>query len=166
MISKAQAFLEKQLKVIEKIYKVPLLTEVKEGNKRYDFYFPTNPPVVVECNGKQHTQDHADGFFFKSSKQLLDYKKNDSERKLFDKIGKIILIEYTDEEFPDIDEIIKDLTERNAIKVLEKGPDENNAYYSRIVYNQKQSERRKEFNREFRKKLKEKQKSNSWNRLK
>ena len=166
MISKAQAFLEKQLKIIEKIYKVPLLTEVKEGNKRYDFYFPTNPPICFECSGEQHYQNNVDGFFFKSSEQLLKYKKNDSERKYFDKIGKIILIEYTDKEFPDIDEIIKDLTERNAIKVLEKGSDENNAYYSRIVYNQKQSERRKELNREFRKKLKEKQRNNSWNRFK
>lgn len=166
MISKAQAFLEKQLKIIEKIYKVPLLTEVKEGNKRYDFYFPTNPPLIFEVNGSQHTQNYVDGFFFKSSKQLLDYKRNDSERKFFDKIGKIILIEYTDQEFPDIDEIIKDLTKRNAIKVLEKGPDKNNAYYSRIVYNQRQSERRKELNREFRKKLKEKQRSNSRNRFK
>ena len=166
MLSKAQIYMEKQLKLISKMYNVPLLTEVKEGSKRYDFYFPTIPPISIEVNGKQHDSNSVDGFFFKNTEQLLKYKRNDLERKNFNLMGKIILIEYTDQEFPTLSEILDKLEEHSAIKVLEQGADKNNAYYSRIIYNQRQSERRKEQNREFRKKLKEKQRNNSWNRLK
>ena len=53
MLSKAHIHMKRILESISKIYKVVLLEEVKEGSKRYDFYFPTSPPICIEIDGKK-----------------------------------------------------------------------------------------------------------------
>lgn len=165
MISRGQKHMKQLLSVVSKIYNIPLFEEIKEGNKRYDFYFPTNPPLIFEVNGKQHKYNQADGFFFKTTEALLKYKKNDLERKVYNKTGSILLLEFDDDEFPSLNEILKTLEEHDAIKILEKGVDTYNAYYESYRYNKEQEGRRKEQAREFRKKI-SKQRNDFRNRFK
>lgn len=155
MLSKAHIHMSKQLKKIASSFKITLLTEVKEGNKRYDFYFPSSPPVVIEVDGNNHGQTKADGFFFKTSESLSRYKQNDEERNFYHRLGKIILFRFTDEEFPTISELL-DIFGENVITILKNGEDKNNANYKAIKYNQEQDRRRKEKAKEYRKQFKEK----------
>lgn len=152
------------LKTISKLFNVPLMEEVKEGSKRYDFYFPTKPPICIEVNGAQHFLNKCDGFFFKDTQSLLNYKRNDLERKIFNKTGAIVLIEFTDEEFPTLIEMIEKLEDAGAEKILKQGVDENNAFYKILRKNKDREEERKRKNREFRKQI-QKQKNNSRDRL-
>lgn len=165
MISRGQKHMKQLLSVVSKIYDVPLFEEVKEGNKRYDFYFPTNPPLIIEYNGKQHQYNKIDGFFFKNTESLLKYKRNDLERKVYNKVGNILLLEFEDDEFPSLNEILKIFEDNQAIKILEKGVDTSNAYYCSYKYNRDKEERRKEQAKEFRKKIQQ-QRNDFRNRLK
>jgi len=97
------------LESISRIYKVVLLEEVKEGSKRYDFYFPTTPPICIEIDGTNHNLNKADGHFFKTAESLRNYKKNDEERELFHKLGRIVLLRFNTDYFPSLDEFIKEL---------------------------------------------------------
>lgn len=154
MLSKAQIHMSKLLKKISKSYNVELIEELVEGNKRYDFYFTSSPPIVIECDGNQHTINKADGFFFKTTEQLLKYKKNDAERELFNTLGKIKLIRFSDQDFPSLSELLDIFEQTGILEILEKGNDEDNANYQRIKYAEEQNRRRREQNKEFRKKLK------------
>ncbi|EHO19763.1 hypothetical protein HMPREF9466_01694 [Fusobacterium necrophorum subsp. funduliforme 1_1_36S] len=75
MLSKGHLHLKKLLETFCKLHELELMTEVKEGDLRYDFYIPTSPPLVLEFNGIQHKMDSPDGFFFKTTQDLLHYKK-------------------------------------------------------------------------------------------
>jgi hypothetical protein len=153
MISKAHKHMHIILKKISKMFNVELLTEVKEGSKRYDFYFPTNPPIVIEVDGDNHQLKKADGFFFKSDESLIKYKLNDLERERFKRLGKIILFRFSDKEFPSISEILDILGDQN-IEILKKGIDKRNAYAKSIIKNREYSERRKEQIRKLSEKFK------------
>lgn len=153
MISKAHKHMEIILNKISKSFDVMLLKEVKEGSKRYDFYFPTNPPIVIEVDGDNHNLKKADGFFFKTDKSLLNYKLNDMERERFKRLGKIILFRFTDKEFPSLSEFMEIIGEE-TINLLKKGIDENNAYAKTIIKNREYANRRKEQIREFKKRIK------------
>lgn len=154
MLSKAQIHMSKLLKKISKSYDVELIPELSEGSKRYDFYFTSSPPVVLEIDGNQHAINKADGFFFKTTEQLLKYKKNDAERELFNTLGKIKLIRFSDQDFPSLSELLDIFEQAGILEILEKGNDEDNANYQRIKYTEEQNRRRREQNKEFRKKLK------------
>lgn len=154
MLSKAQIYMGKLLKKISKSYDVELIPELAEGSKRYDFYFTSSPPVVLEIDGNQHAIDKADGFFFKTTEQLLKYKKNDAERELFNTLGKIKLIRFSDQDFPSLSELLDIFEKTGILEILKKGNDEENAHYQRIKYTEEQNRRRREQNKEFRKKLK------------
>lgn len=146
--------MSKLLKKISKSYDVELIPELSEGSKRYDFYFTSSPPVVLEIDGNQHAINKADGFFFKTTEQLLKYKKNDAERELFNTLGKIKLIRFSDQDFPSLSELLDIFEQAGILEILEKGNDEDNANYQRIKYTEEQNRRRREQNKEFRKKLK------------
>lgn len=140
-------------KILEKVckaYGVQLLSEVKAGSKRYDFYIPTFPPIVFEVDGQQHKQTKTDNFFFKKIEQLEQYKKNDYERRKSAKLGEIVLFNFEDNEFPSIIEI-----EELIGQYLEKGVNEKDAYYikERRVREKIANERRrtKEKREEFKK---------------
>lgn len=154
MLSKAQIHMSKLLKKISKSYDVELIEELVEGNKRYDFYFTSFPPICIEVDGNQHAISKADGFFFKTTEQLLKYKKNDAERELFNTLGKIKLIRFSDQDFPSLSELLDIFEQTGILEILEKGNDEDNANYQRIKYAEEQNRRRREQNKEFRKKLK------------
>lgn len=154
MLSKAQIHMSKLLKKISKSYNVELIEELVEGNKRYDFYFTSFPPICIEVDGNQHAISKADGFFFKTTEQLLKYKKNDAERELFNTLGKIKLIRFSDQDFPSLSELLDIFEQTGILEILEKGNDEDNANYQRIKYAEEQNRRRREQNKEFRKKLK------------
>ena len=154
MLSKAQIHMSKLLKKISKSYNVELIEELVEGNKRYDFYFTSFPPIVIEVDGMNHHFSKADGFFFKTTEQLLKYKKNDAERELFNTLGKIKLIRFSDQDFPSLSELLDIFEQTGILEILEKGNDEDNANYQRIKYAEEQNRRRREQNKEFRKKLK------------
>lgn len=154
MLSKAQIHMSKLLKKISKSYNVELIEELVEGNKRYDFYFTSFPPICIEVDGNQHAINKADGFFFKTTEQLLKYKKNDAERELFNTLGKIKLIRFSDQDFPSLSELLDIFEQAGILEILEKGNDEDNANYQRIKYAEEQNRRRREQNKEFRKKLK------------
>lgn len=141
MLSKAHLHMKKQLSKISKSFKTTLLCEVKEGNKRYDFYFPTKTPIVIEVDGTNHQQTKADGFFFKTDIQLLKYIRNDLERDRLNRKGKIILFRFTDKEFPSVSEILEILGDR-CIQLLNEGDDINNAFYK----NERRNKQKNRFN--------------------
>jgi hypothetical protein len=149
MKSKAHSHMEICLKSICKSFNLPLLCEHKDGDKRYDFFIPTEPPVVVEVDGTQHFQDKADGFFFKSAESLQKYKQNDAERRLLNKLGKIRLYRFTTEEYPSITELL-DIID---LDLLKKGV--SLAYGKKTERNKEISERRKEQSRVAREKAKQ-----------
>lgn len=155
MLSKAHIHMSKQLKKIANSFKIILLTEVKEGNKKYDFYFPSSPPIVIEVDGNNHNQTKADGFFFKTSEALSRYKQNDEERNFYHRLGKIILFRFTDKDFPNVSELLE-IFGAEVIEILKNGEDKRNAYYKAIEYNKEQDRRRKEKAKEYREQLKEK----------
>lgn len=164
MLSKAHLHMKKILKIISKIYNVVLLEEVREGSKKYDFYFPTSPPICIEVNGEQHYSEKIDGFFFKKTKDLLKYKKNDEERHNFHKLGKICLLNFDTNYFPTVNDL-ELLFKKNEIdKIMEKGNDEYNVYYQRYKRNQEQSDERKRISKEYWKNFKKK--SSNFNRHK
>ena len=148
MVSKAHKHMELILNKISKKFNIMLLKEVKEGNKRYDFYFPTKPPIVIEVDGENHNAKKADGFFFKNDLSLINYKLNDLERERFNRIGRIILFRFTDKEFPTLSEFFDKIGDE-TINLLKEGIDENNAYAKTIIKNREYNQRRKEKNREF-----------------
>ena len=164
MLSKSHLHMRKILNVVSKMYNVVFFEEVKEGNKKYDFYFPTSPPFVIEIDGTQHNLNGADGFFFKKTKDLLKYKKNDEERNNFDKLGRIKLLRFTTDDFPTIDEMENIINGNNINEILEGGNDEYNIFYQRFRRNKEQSEERKRINKEYRKKFKER--NSNFNRFK
>ena len=155
MLSKGHLHLKKLLETFCKLHELELMTEVKEGDLRYDFYIPTSPPLVLEFNGIQHKMDSPDGFFFKTTQDLLHYKKNDSFRKQLHKSGRIILIEIEDEniEYDTLEKILLKYQE-----IIKKGSNNKNAHFKRIVsdrerkkeFQRKTSERRKEFAKQLR----------------
>jgi hypothetical protein len=152
--SKAQVHMRKCLQKICDAYNITLITELKSGDKRYDFYIPTYPPLVIEINGSQHTATKIDGHFFKTEEQLEKYKTNDFERRREHKLGKINLITFSDREFPSISELIDTLD-----KYLKNGEDENNANLKRIRNNQERDRRNKEYYRELRERAKKRNSS-------
>lgn len=154
MLSKAHLHMKKKIKEICKKFNITLLTEVREGEKRYDFYIPTKPPIVIEVDGINHQLKKADGFFFKTEEQLLRYKSNDYERNRLHNIGRIILFRFSDKEFPNIVEILNKFGD-DVIEILKKGADPENAHFKTIIKNQEFNRRRKEQIREMRKKAKQ-----------
>ncbi|MGL5746326.1 MAG: hypothetical protein ACRCXX_14455 [Cetobacterium sp.] len=158
MLSKAHIYLSKALKKLCKIYGVTLLEEVVNGSKRYDFYIPTLPPVVVEMDGVQHKDTKANSFFFKKFEQLQNYKKNDYERKKSARQGKIILFNFTTDEFPSLDELDALLGE-----YLNEGENEKDAYLIKRKTTERAELRKRELNKEQRAKAKEK--NSNGNRL-
>lgn len=157
MLSKAHLHMKRILESISKIYKVVLLEEVKEGSKRYDFYFPTSPPICIEIDGTNHNLNKADGHFFKTAESLRNYKKNDEERELFHKLGKIYLLRYDTEYFPSLESFILELKNHNLEEILIQGEDDNNVYYQRYKRDKEFSEERKRRYKENYKRFKERQ---------
>lgn len=153
MISKAHKHMDLLLNKISKSFNVMLLKEVKEGNKKYDFYFPTMPPIVIEVDGNNHNLKKADGYFFKTDKSLINYKLNDLERNRFNRMGRIILYRFSDKEFPSLSELL-DIFGDTTINILRKGIDENNAYAKAIIRNREYYKRRKDKIRELSEKIK------------
>ena len=149
MLSKAHLHMRKLLKDISRYYNVPVFEEVKEGNKKYDFYFPSSPPLCIEVNGEQHFSSKVDGFFFKEAKTLLSYKKNDEERISFHKLGRIFLLSFSTEDFPTFDEFISLLSSTGTEQILKNGVDELNVYYQRYKRDKGKSEERKRTSREY-----------------
>ncbi|MGL4452474.1 MAG: hypothetical protein ACRCTZ_15015 [Sarcina sp.] len=151
MLSKAHIYLAKALRKVCKMYNVTLLEEVVNGSKRYDFYIPTSIPIVIECDGVQHKDTKANSFFFKKFEQLQNYKKNDYERKKSARQGKIILFNFTTDEFPSIDELDELLSE-----YLSEGENEKDAYLIKRKATERAELRKRELNKEQRAKAKEK----------
>lgn len=155
MLSKGHLHLKSLLKTFCKLHDLELLTEVKEGDLRYDFYIPTSPPIVLEFNGSQHNLEQADGFFFKTTEALLHYKKNDVFRRQLHSSGRIILIEIDNENIG-YDELEMLLLKHQ--KVIERGLENKNAHFKRVVSDRerkeeiqrKARERRKEFTKQLR----------------
>lgn len=158
MISKAHKYLARVLKNLCSIYNVTLLEEVVDGSKRYDFYIPTPLPVVIECDGVQHKDTKANSFFFKKFEQLQNYKKNDYERKKSARQGKIMLFNFTTDEYPSLDELDNLLRE-----YLSEGENEKDAYLIKRRNAESAELRRREFNKAQRAKAKEK--NSNGNRL-
>lgn len=140
MLSKAHIHMRGKLRTICNKFNVELLEEVKSGDKRYDFYIPTFPPVVIEVDGTNHNLNKADGFFFKDSIQLAKYKKNDLERNKLNKKGSIVLYRFTDKEFPSIVELL-DIID---IELLKKGDNEKDAFLKDVRYAEELKRRRNE----------------------
>lgn len=155
MLSKAHKHMHTQLKKISNSFHIPLLTEVKEGSKRYDFYFPSSPPCCIEVDGTNHNQEKADGYFFKTGEQLSKYKQNDMERNYKHKIGRIVLFRFSDKEFPSVSELL-DIFGEDVIEILKNGADERNAHYRAIKYVEKQKEFRKKQAKIFREQTEQK----------
>ncbi|MGL5718396.1 MAG: hypothetical protein ACRCX2_35660 [Paraclostridium sp.] len=144
-VSRAQLHMSKCLNKICKAYGITLIEELTKGDKRYDFYIPTFPPVVIEVDGCQHEATKADGHFFKSSEQLEKYKRNDYERRMEHKLGKIRMYRFTDQDFPSVGELV-DLLERH----LKNGENEEDANLKRIRFNQERDRKTREFNKRVR----------------
>jgi hypothetical protein len=125
--------MRKILTKICKRFELTLLEEVKDGDKRYDFYLPTLPPIVIEVDGSQHKQTKADGFFFKDDKSLSDYKKNDAERNLLNKLGRIKLYRFTTSDDISLESVLNALD----VETLNGGDDERNIHKKRKDYQEK-----------------------------
>lgn len=127
MLSKAHVYLGKALQKLCNKYNVTLLEEVVNGDMRYDFYIPTNPPIVIEMDGTQHNLRKADGHFFKTGEALSKYIKNDFERKRSAKHGKIILFNFTTKDFPSVEELEKIIAQH-----IGDGNNENDKFLNKL----------------------------------
>ncbi|MGL6099767.1 MAG: hypothetical protein ACRC0G_09090 [Fusobacteriaceae bacterium] len=159
MISKAQLYMSKALRVLCKNYDVELMEEVVDGDMRYDFYIPTNPPILIEVDGVQHNLRKADGHFFKTGDDLENYLKNDFERKRRADHGRVILFNFTTEEFPSVEELEKKLKQH-----LIGGNDENDKFLKKLRRTKEYTKFKKNKEAESRKTFKEK--CSAWDRPK
>ena len=151
MNSKAHLLYKKYLEKICFSYKIPLFKELKSGSKKYDFYIPTLPPIVVEVDGEQHENTKVDKFFFKTLEQLENYRENDNERNFLFNIGKIHLIRIKSNIFFSFSEFIDLLEETKTFELLDKGADKDNAYFRIFERDRKYKNDRRTKNREIKK---------------
>lgn len=149
MNSKAHILYKGYLEKVCSRYKIPLFKEVKSGSKKYDFYIPTLPPIVLEVDGEQHESTKINKFFFKDLEALQNYRENDKERNFLFNIGSIHLIRIKSTTLMNLSEFIDLFEETGAFEILEDGVDVNNAYYRAFERDRKFKEERKAKNRKF-----------------
>lgn len=158
MKSKAQLLYKRYLEKICFAYKIPLFQELKSGNKIYDFYIPTSPPIVLEVDGEQHESTKINKFFFKTLDQLQKYRENDKERDMLFNMGKIHLIRIKSNVFLSFSEFFELLEKNKTFEILDLGADIDNAYFRTFERDRERKEKRREENRRIKT---EKKKKNS-----
>lgn len=157
MISKAHLHFQNLLKKICKIYNLTLMQELKNGDKKYDFYIPTFPPIVIEVDGVQHFATKTDGFFFKDEESLRKYKSNDREREIEHKLGHIKMFRFKTDQFPTLNELIEHIGE----DLLKGGINDKDFFYKKVAFNKEISERKKIFARDQANKIKQESRNGS-----
>ncbi|MGL5717864.1 hypothetical protein [Cetobacterium sp.] len=159
MKSKAHILYAKHLERLCLAYKIPLFKELKAGSKSYDFYIPTNPPIVLEVDGIQHENTKVDKFFFKNLDSLQKYRENDKERNFLFNVGKIHLIRIKSNVFLSFAQFIELLEETKTFEILDLGVDIENAYFRTFERDRERKEKRRRENKLFKKQRKEKDSS-------
>lgn len=146
MNSKAHNIYKGYLEKICSRHKLPLFKELKSGSKKYDFYIPTSPPIVLEIDGIQHESTKT-SFFFKTLEALQRYRENDRERNFLFNMGKIHLIRIKSTLILSMSEFIDLLEENGTFDIIYKGVDVENAHYRAFERDRARKEKRKAENR-------------------
>lgn len=155
MNSKAHNIYKGYLEKICARYKIPLFKELKSGSKKYDFYIPTSPPIVLEVDGEQHESTKT-GFFFKTLESLQRYRENDRERNFLFNMGKIHLIRIKSTLILSMSEFIDLLEENGTFEILDNGVDVENAHFRTFERDRERKEKRRETNRRIKEEKKKK----------